>query len=303
MTNKGIAVVAISYIEKLYITSHPSQISEVTDTIPTRVTDEMNQSLIQTLTRSEVEVALKQMHPTKAPDPDSMSAIFLQKYWDVVGNDITCMVLNVLDTNMSISNINRTNITLVPKINNPSKITDFRPISLSNVVYKLVAKVLANRLKNILPHIIFENPSAFLSERLITDNVLVAFELMHYLEHKKEGNEFFLAVKLDMSKAYDRVEWGFIERMMERMGFHEKWISLIMQCISMVSYSVIISGTVNGCIHPIRGLCQGDPLSPYLFLLCADGFFSLIKETARNQLLSGISMCRGSPMVTHLFFL
>ena len=188
----------------------------------------MNQNLIQTFTRSEVEAALKQIHPTKAPGPDGMFAIFFQKYWNVVGNDITCMVLNVLNRNMSMSSINKTSITLVPKINNPSKMTNFRPISLSNVVYKLVAKVLANRLKVLLPHIISENQSAFLSERFISNNVLVAFELMHYLEHKKEGKENFMAVKLDMSKAYDRLEWGFIERVMEKMGFHEKWISLIM---------------------------------------------------------------------------
>ena len=173
------ACVVTCHIEKdknefqnLYTSSHPSQISEVTDTISARVIDEMNQNLIQTFTRSEVEAALKQMHPTKAPGPNGMSAIFFQKYWDVVGNDITCMVLNVLNRNMSMSNINRTNITLVPKINNPSKMTDFRPISLSNVVYKLVAKVLANRLKVVLPHIISENQSVFLSKRLITDNVL-----------------------------------------------------------------------------------------------------------------------------------
>ena len=111
--------------------------------------------------------------------------LFFQKYWDVVGNDIACMVLNVLNRNMSMSSINRTNITLVPKINNPSKMADFRRISLSNVVYELVVKVLANRLKVLLPHIISENHSAFLSERLISDNVLIAFELMHYLDHKK----------------------------------------------------------------------------------------------------------------------
>ena len=89
---------------------------------------------------------------------------------------------------------------------------------------------------------------------------------------------------------------------MEKMGFHEKLISLIMQCISTVSYSVIINGSVNACIHPIRGLRQGDPLSPYLFMLCADGFSSLIKDAARNQVLSGISICKGCPMVSHLFF-
>ena len=183
-----------------------------------------------------------------------MSAIFFQKYWDVVGNDITCMVLNVLNSNMSIANINRTNITLIPKINSPSKMSDFWSKSLSNVVYKLVSKVIANHLKNILPLIISENQSAFLSERLITDNELVAFELMHYVEHKKEGKENFMAVKLDMGKAYDRVEWGFIEKVMEKMGFHEKWIQLIMQCITTFSYSVIINGAVHGCIFPTRGL-------------------------------------------------
>ena len=176
-TNESIAAAAISYFETLFTTAHPSRMSEVTDMIPTRVTDEMNQKLISTFTRDEVEAALKQMHPTKAPGPDGMSAIFFQKYWDVVENDIMCMVLNVLNSNMSIADINRANITLIPKINSPSRMSDFRPISLCNVVYKLVSKILANRLKIILSQIISENQSAF--------------ELMHYLEHKKEGKENF----------------------------------------------------------------------------------------------------------------
>ena len=200
-----------------------------------------------------MEAAPKQMHLTKALGPDGMSAIFFQKYWDVIGNDITCTVLNVLNSNMPIVDINRTNITLIRKTNNLSQMTDFRLISLSNVVYKLVSKVLANCLKIILPQIISENQSAFLSERFITDNVLIAFELMHYLDHKKEGKENFMTVKLDMSKAYNRVKWGFIKKVIEKMGFHEKWINFIMQCISIVSYSVIINGAVHGCIYPTRG--------------------------------------------------
>ena len=97
------------------------------------------------------------MHPTKDPRPNSMSTIFFQKYWNVVGNDVTCMVLNVLNSNMSMAEINRTNITLIQKIKNPTKMTNFRPISLSNVIYKLISKVLANRIKTILPQIIIEN--------------------------------------------------------------------------------------------------------------------------------------------------
>ena len=219
---ESIATVVVSYFEKLYTTSFPSRISKVTNTIPTRVTNEMNQSLIKEFIREEVVIALQQMHPTKAPGPDGMSAIFFQKYWDIVGNDVTCMVLNVLNSNMSMVEINRTNIALVPKTNSPTKMTEFRPISLSNVIYKLISKVLANCLKAILPQIISENQSAFLLERLIIDNVLVAFELMHYLDHKRDEKDCFMAIKLDMSKAYDRVEWSFIEKIMECMGFHEK---------------------------------------------------------------------------------
>ena len=242
------------------------------------------------------------MHPTKAPRPNSMSTIFFQKYWNVVGNDVTCMVLNVLNSNMSMAEINRTNITLIQKIKNPTKMTNFRPISLSNVINKLISKVLANRIKTILPQIITENQRAFLSEQLITDNVLVALELMHYLDHKREGKECFMVVKLNMSKAYDRVEWGFIEKVMEQLGFHERWVSLIMHCITTVTYSVLINGVAHGCIVPSRGLQQGDPLSSYLFLLYAYGFSSLINDVARNNMLSGVTINRGCPMVTHLFF-
>ena len=218
----SIAEVAISYFKNLYSFAYPTHISEVLDTIPTKVTEDMNQSLIKEFTRKEIEVALNQMHPTKAPGSDGMSAIFFQNYWIIIGNDVICMILNVLNSNMSMTEINITNITLVPKIKNSTKMTDFRLISLCNVIYKLISKVLANRLKKIPPYLISENQSAFLSGRLITDNVLVAFELIHYLEHKKEGKDGFATIKLDMSKAYDRLEWGFIKLVMIKMGFHEK---------------------------------------------------------------------------------
>ena len=282
-TKEGIANVVVYYFEKLYTTSYPSHILEITDTIPTKVSSEMNQSLIKDFTKEEVLAALKQMHPTKAPSPDDMSAIFFQKYWDVVGNDVTSMVLNVLNCNKSIVEINKTYITLVPKTKSPTKITEYRPISLCNVVYKLISKVLANRLKVTLPQLITENQSVFLSERLITDNVLVAFEVMHYLEHKRDGKDCYMAVKLDMSEAYNRVKWGFIEKVMERMGFHERWIALVMHCISTISYSILMNGVAYGSIIPTRGLRQGDPLSLYLFLLCTDGLSSLINNAARNQ--------------------
>ena len=164
------------------------------------------------------------------------------------------MVLNVPHTNASLSDINNTYITLVPKVKMPNRMNDFHPISLSNVAYKLVSKVLANRLKTMLPQIISKNKSAFLSERLIMDNVLVAFKLMHYLDHKKSGKDGYMVVKLNMSKSYDRVEWEFIKKVMGRMGFHEKWVGWVLKCITTVTYFVLINGEAYGKIIPTKGL-------------------------------------------------
>ena len=290
------------YFEDIYSSSNPSRLEEATNLIPTKVSEEMNDDLIKDFSVEEVRIALRQMHPTKAPRPDDMSAIFYQKYWDIVGIDVTNMVLNVLNSNASLFDINNTYITLVPKVKMSSRMKDFRPISLSNVAYKLISKVLANHLKSVLPQIIFENQSAFLLKRLITDNVLIAFELMHYLDHKKSGKDGYMAVKLEMSKAYDRVEWNFIEKVMRRLGFHEKWVGWVMKCITTITYSMLINGEAHGRISPTRGLRQGDPLSSYLFLLCMEAFSALISVASNRNLLNGMSICRGCPRVTHLFF-
>ena len=152
-----IAEVVVSYFEKLYITSNPDKILEVVEAIDPKVSAEMNQSLIKQFSRDEVEAALKQMHSSKSPSPDGMHALFYQKYWDVVGSDVVSMVLNALNSNISMADINKNYITLIPKINNPAKMIDFRPISLCNVIYKLISKVPADHLKLVLPQIISEN--------------------------------------------------------------------------------------------------------------------------------------------------
>ena len=115
-----------------------------------------------------------------------------------------------------------THICLIPNVKSPQKVTEFRPISLCNVVYRLISKILANRLKRVLDVVIDELQSAFVPGRLITDNVLVAFETMHCIDQRKKGKKALMAIKLDMSKAYDKVEWVYLETMMRKMGFHEK---------------------------------------------------------------------------------
>ena len=277
-----ITATTMAYFEKIYTTTHPTRINEVISSIPRRVIDDMNFKLAKTFTRAEVLKALQQIHPTKALGPNKMSTIFFHNYWDIVGTNITNMVLNVLNSNAPMAEINKTNISLIPKTNHPTRMTKFRPISVCNVTYKLISKVLANRLKTVMPSIISENQSAITTERLISDNVLVAYEFMHYLKNKKGGKESFMSIKLDMNKAFDWVEWDFIRGIMMKLGFNNKLIDLIMHYVSSVSYSMIINGETFGHITPTRGIRQGDPISPYLFLLCAKGLSALIHEATQN---------------------
>lgn len=144
--------------------------------------------------------------------------------------------------------------------------------------------------------------SAFVNGRLITDNVLVDFEMMHHINLKKTGATRKMALKLDMSKAYDRVEWACLDKIIEKLGFHSSWRSLMMQCISSITYAIHINGKPSSHITPTKGLHQGDPLSPYLFLLCAEGLSTLIKKATADGLLEGISVSKGGPCLSHLFF-
>ena len=128
-------------------------------------------------------------------------------------------MLSCLNSGTIPASLNHTYITLVPKSKSPKRVTEFRPISLCNILYKLIAKLLANRLKSLLPHVVSESQSAFQSDKAISDNILVAFETLHHMKMKKSGKEGYMAMKLDMSKAYDRVEWIFLKSLMLKLGF------------------------------------------------------------------------------------
>ena len=242
------------------------------------------------------------MAPLKSSGPDSMSSLFYQNYWSLVGNDVIEAILSYLNSGTLPDLLCHSFITLIPKVKNLEFISQYRPICQSNVLYRIFSKVLANKLKRILPEIVSEQQSTFMTDRLISDNIMVAFETLHYMRNHSSGKVGYMALKLDMSKAYDRVEWPYMEKLMKKMGFDDIWVQLMMKCISSTTYLVLISGESHGKITPTRGLRQGDPLSPYLFLLCIEGFHGLLRKAEIEGDIRGVSICRNGPKLTHLLF-
>ena len=190
------------------------------------------------------------MKANTAPEPDGFPPLFYKQYWSKIGAEVLDAVIGVLNTSILPHELNHTFLTLIPKIKSSRRVGDFRPISLTNVLYKLIAKVLANHLKKFLPQLISKTQSAFVPSYLIIDNILIAHETLHFMKSKRKGKVGLMALKLDMSKAYDRVEWFFLEKIMATMGFSQRWISLISMCIRSITYSILLNGQPHGLISP-----------------------------------------------------
>jgi hypothetical protein len=264
------------------------------------VSDLINHQLTAEFTDDEISDALFQIGPHKAPGVDGLPARFFQRNWALLRAEICKAIKNFFRDGTIPDGINMTKIVLIPKSNEAVDLKDFRPISLCNVIYKIISKCLVNRLRPHLHGLISETQSAFIPGRLISDNALIAFECFHAIQRNKNPSDSFCAYKLDLSKAYDRVDWSFLEGLLLKLGFNDKWVSWIMTCVTSVKFCVQVNGNMTKEITPTRGLRQGDPLSPYLFLFVADSLSKRIRKAILDLHLKELKICRTSPYCSQM---
>ena len=225
-----------------------------------------------------------EMEGDNALGPDGFTMAFFQKCWSVVEVDVMAVFEHFHRYSVFERSLNASFLALIPKKNNATDVKDLRPISLVGSVYKLLSKVLANRLRVVLDSLISESQNSFVGGRQILDSVLIANEC---IDSRLKSHVPSVVCKLDIEKAYDHVNWDALFYLLGRVGFGVKWRGWIKACITTVHFSIIVNGSLVGFLGSSCGLRQGDPLSPLLFVLIMEVLSRILKKTEECGLLSG----------------
>eukprot|EP00253_Pinus_taeda_P030826 PITA_30826 len=274
-------------------------INQICNEIPKMITEEQNRGLMRTTTLAEVKEVVMNMKKGKAPGPDGFTTEFYQAGWQFLGQDILEVVEESRVKNRMWSGMNATFLTLIPKSNNSEEAQGFRPIALCNVIYKIIATLIAKILKPLLPSIISPEQTGFVEGRQILNGLVVAQEMIHSLNQQKRKG---MMIKLDLSKAYDRLNWKYLCAVLEAYGFAKRWIEWIFSMISTPFFSILVNGNPTKPFNASRGIRQGDPLSPFLFILAVDGLGRIIKRETRRNKLRGLKLWGNNLTITHQQF-
>ena len=226
-------------------------INDFISCIPPLITADHNRMLLAPFTLEEIKKVVSSFPPDKAPGPDGFTALFYQKCWDFIGSDLLAVVEESRRNAKMIRSFNSTNIAIIPKVKQPTSFADFRPISLCNMVYKLITKAIYMRLQKFIPHIISLDQGGFVPGRETWEGVVVAHETLHSINSHQLSS---FVIKLDMMKAYDRVRWLFLFKVISKFGFSDKWCRWIKNCISGAWFSVIVNGESIGFFPSSQGI-------------------------------------------------
>eukprot|EP00253_Pinus_taeda_P024057 PITA_24057 len=271
-------------------------IDNITRNIPRLVSEEQNSLLLKPISLQEVESAAKSLKAGKAPGPDGFSSNFFHHFWELIKWEVWQVVEESRNLRWMYPGLHATFIALIPKSEDSSTPDKFRPITLCNIIYKIVSKVVALRLKPLLPGIISPEQSGYVEGRQITDGIILSHEIIHSLKHSKKPG---MLLKIDLSKAFDSISWDYMKK--SAFGFANTWIRWIMNMVSSSFFSILINGIPSSTFRPSRGLRQGDPLSPFLFIIMAEGLGRSLHSAIHSNALKGISL-HGAPTVSHQQF-
>lgn len=235
----------------------------------------------------EIWEVIKSCDGNRAPGPDGFNLAFFKHFWPVIKEDVIRFFAEFHETGRLVRGLNAAFICLIPKQNQPESVVDYRPINLIGSAYKLISKVLAARLKLVMPKLLTPNQFAFTQGRQIADCIVIANEVVDFMKKKSEGG--FL-LKIDFAKAYDNIDWGFLLDVLAAMKFGYKWIKWMRSCISTASLAILVNGSPTDFFSIEKGLRQGDPLSPFLFNLCANGLSCMLNQLLEDNRFSGVRM-------------
>lgn len=247
----------------------------------------------------EITRVMMKLNSQKAPGPDGLTSGFFKAGWEIVGREVTASVRTFFSTGFLPSATNATILSLVPKRPGATAVSDFRPISCCNTIYKVISKLLVHRLKPMLPDLILPNQTAFVQGRLLIENTVLASEIVHGY-HRDRGPKR-LVLKVDIAKAFDTINWDFILNCLASVGVPYLFIRWLRACICTPSFTVGYNGTVQGYFKSKRGLRQGDPLSPYLFVIAMNCLSLLLDKAAEEGKFGYHHKCVESKL-THLCF-
>ena len=252
------------------------------------------------VTDEEIKTSLWAHKPFKAPGVDGFHASFYQHFWLDVRNTVCMEVKKAFQSRVILEYLNKTLIGLIPKCPNPEMLGSYRPIGLCTMVYKLITKTIISRIRPYLDKLISVQ-TTFVPGRRGLDNILIAQELVYSIGNKK-GKEAYMAIKVDLEKTYDRLEWNFIHKVLIAYHFPEQLIKLIMSCVSTTSISILFNRSSLESFYPSRDIRQRDPLSPYLFILYMEYLRTLIERECLKGDWVPIKASKNNTGVSHLFF-